>query len=525
MRAATSAWITTFVLFTGVLTPHARAGQKDDGVKGEHHRYKVIDLGSPLGGPGGSYVTNPWTYVTNPKGAFIAVASTPSPDPYSPNHCLEADCFVNHAVEWRDGIVTDLGALPGINGSLAFWINASGLTVGVSENSVVDPLTGYPEPNAVVWKKGKIINLGTLGGNASYANSINGRGQVVGGALNTIPEPFPASFFPGNFFFFPVATEARAFLWENGVMRDLGTLGGPDSIALFVNDYGQVVGDSSISAIPDPSTGIPPVNPFLWVPSDRDDLEGTRRENGPELAHEKNGKMLDLGSLGGTYGYPNWLSNRGQVVGQSNLKGDNDAHPFLWDGKLMNDLGTLGGKYGAAYSVNDADEVVGIADLAGDQVGHAFLWKDGVMTDLGTPEGSQCSLALSINSTGQIVGESQVTCGPNNPGPGWLWENGGPAVNLNALLLPGSETVNVDAVFINDRGEIAGEGVLPNGDVHAVLLVPCDRNHPDFEGCDYESVVTGTIAPMGPAAGTRMAPGSDRRPSNSWIRRGGMHRR
>jgi hypothetical protein len=29
-----------------------------------------------------------------------------------------------------------------------------------------------------------------------------------------------------------------------------------------------------------------------------------------------------------------------------------------------------------------------------------------------------------------------------------------------------------DVNFINDRGEIAATGVLPNGDHHAILLVP-----------------------------------------------------
>jgi hypothetical protein len=48
-------------------------------------------------------------------------------------------------------------------------------------------------------------------------------------------------------------------------------------------------------------------------------------------------------------------------------------------------------------------------------------------------------------------------------------------VDINTLVLPSSNPSNitvVDANQINDRGEIAGGGVLPNGDFHAVLLVP-----------------------------------------------------
>ena len=94
--------------------------------------------------------------------------------------------------------------------------------------------------------------------------------------------------------------------------------------------------------------------------------------------------MLDLGTLGGVYGAPAALNNRGQVAGNSDLAGDMTEHAFLWDRESgMKDLGTLGGVFSQADGLTDAGAVVGTSTLTGDQVFHAFLWKNGAMTDLG----------------------------------------------------------------------------------------------------------------------------------------------
>ena len=72
-------------------------------------------------------------------------------------------------------------------------------------------------------------------------------------------------------------------------------------------------------------------------------------------------------------------------------------------------------------------------------------------------------------------------------------------VDLQTLLVPGSGITlsgspGRGAYNINDRGEIAGEGVLANGDARAVLMIPCDGNHPGIRGCDYSLVeVPGSV--------------------------------
>jgi probable HAF family extracellular repeat protein len=122
----------------------------------------------------------------------------------------------------------------------------------------------------------------------------------------------------------------------------------------------------------------------------------------------------------------------------------------------------------------------------------AFLWRKGMMKDLGTLPGDSCSNAYQVNSWGQVVGtsEGQTLCAIPTGEHAFLWENGGPMVDLNTLVAPDSGLQLTFAVAINDRGEIEGTG-LPTGcapqDIefcgHAFVLIPCDENHRYSEGC------------------------------------------
>jgi probable HAF family extracellular repeat protein len=206
----------------------------------EHHHYKLIDLGT-FGGPA-SYFANGFDGILNNHGTSAGWADKSTPDPF-PGFCVNPDCFVSHAFAWRNGSKTDLGVLPGGSSSYALWISQNGLITGNSQNGEVDPLiTGLPEIRAVIWSDGKIIDLGTLeGGHESVASAVNSRGQVVGAFNNIISDPFSLV---GNGY------QVRAFLWQDGAMKDLGTLGGPDAFALLINERGQITGQSYTSPLP-----------------------------------------------------------------------------------------------------------------------------------------------------------------------------------------------------------------------------------------------------------------------------------
>jgi probable HAF family extracellular repeat protein len=132
---------------------------------------------------------------------------------------------------------------------------------------------------------GLMTDLGTLGGNVSQAESINPAGQVVGWSET-------AEGGPG------VSHPAHAFLWEKGVMTDLGPFGGNQTFALGINPRGQMVGFGG--------TG----SPLLW-------------EKGEVTALEA------LGEFGGT---ATDISPAGQVAGYSVITAS-EIHPTLWTRK------------------------------------------------------------------------------------------------------------------------------------------------------------------------------------------------
>ena len=478
MKSASLKYVAALAMLSLMaLTPLSTAQSKNT----KHHHYKFIDLGT-LDGPT-SRNDGIWPAMNN-RGTVIGAADTNTPDPFYPNvnpliePATGSDPYIFHAFAANNSQLVALDSLPGGYKTWPSAISETGLISGEAINGALDPIAGWPEENAVLWLDGEIINLGTLGGYESGAGQVNSRGQVTGFSGNAIPDPYSIIYFLFTGGLFSNGTQTRAFLWDkkNG-LQDIGTLGGPDSFAPFINESGQIAGFSYINNTPNPTTGVPTVDPFLW----------------------ENGTMIDLGSLGGTSGGEGdgiALNNHGQVVGSSNLAGDVYSHPFLWSKPgPMRDLGTFGGNFGTANAVNDVGEVVGWATNTGDQALLAFFWTNGTLTNLGTLPGYLCSYAHIVNSKHQVLGDSDDDCNGGND-HGFLWENGS-MVDLNSLVTGADMTLGFPTA-INARGEIAGIGLLANGNTHAYLLIPCDESHPDVEGCDY-SMVEASAAVAGDA--------------------------
>ena len=346
--------------------------------------YTVTDLGT-LGG------SNSVPQGINNRGQVVGYAETGSIDP-------NCGCPVIHAFLWQKGVMEDLGALGGRNSGAGLGgINPEGEVVGAAETPTVDPNNPpFPESRAFLWQRGVMTDLGTVGGNDSGANAINSQHQVVGGAQTGQPDPF-------------FGQQLHPFLWEKGVMSDLGTLGGLSGFAAGINELGQVVGGANVGAAPVPPFTVPPFFAFLW----------------------ENGVMTNLGALGGIESLAFAVNNRSQIAGEFTF-----------------------------------------VDPSGTGISHAFLWRGGVMQDLGTVAGDQGSIAYAIDHAGGVVGGSGLGFIENfSPVHAFLWQNDA-LIDLNTRI-PASAGLQLIVAFgINARGQIVACGVEASGNVHAILLAP-----------------------------------------------------
>jgi uncharacterized membrane protein len=287
----------------------------------------------------------------------------------------------NESYTWTDGKRTNFQGLQPAGGTTYInWINHWGLAAGYATNGKTDPLVGGLEVNAVIWAPdGHIFDLGTMGGYQSTAIWINDFGQVSGWVENRTPDPYSMG----------AGAQTQGFIWQNGVMRLLGTLGGPDSEGKFINNLGQVSGHSYTSDIPNSITGVPPADPFVW----------------------ENGKMTDInpGNFGGAQGGTNFLNNRGEVAGFGTTPGEAGAHAFLWHKGVLTDLFTIGnlGNFNAAYYVNEEGHVIGSSGngslLTGVLQFQSVLWRGHEFIDIGALPGDTCRQPYFISSHDQVV--------------------------------------------------------------------------------------------------------------------------
>ena len=302
----------------------------------------------------------------------------------------------------------------------------------------------------------ELVPLGSLAGSGTRATAINERGQVAG--VTALPEQ----------------DVWRAFIWEDGVMRELGTIGEDGSYASDLNEEGVAVG---------------------WV----------ERPEGAEAVIFKESGVMNLGAgLEASYAYG--ISDSGRVAGagrKAGTAGDTRLRAYeLWPravdlqgeallidtpeqkamainsaGQILINTGGSWFRYpahvrllnsgqdfmastvlwnGEGFVLNDLGEAAGTGDLKLQQ-GQAVLWREGTLVHLAGPPGRR-GRATALNNHGQAAGDYSggVVLGGEQRWDAMLWENG-MGYNLRDLIEEGEtlREARLDVADMNDAGAMA----------------------------------------------------------------------
>jgi len=277
--------------------------------------------------------------------------------------------ILTRALIWRNGTLTELGTLPAPYdyGASASNINRSRSVVGTSK-------AADGTSHAFLWQAGAMTDLGTFGGPSSAAVAINNLDQIVGWA-----ETKASYVLKGRRVYV-----RHAFVWQQGAMTDLGTLGCgvcPDhefSSAVDINDSGEIVGFTS-------SANEVPIS-FRWS-------RGTMRP----LTGLSSGDQVESGGI----------NARGEVIGTD----DSQSYtPILWRGdSAPTSLSGVCSGLGPGLAINNFGAVLSHAPSPATGYFAAQVCYRKTLTVL-PPVGPSWAdfFAAGMNNRGEVVGSGYL---------------------------------------------------------------------------------------------------------------------
>ena len=308
-----------------------------------------------------------------------------------------------------------------------------------------------------------VIDLGTLGGNASCAYSVNNNGQIVGYSYKSSAYGSYACLFDST---------------GGGANKSLG--GG---IAYSINNSGQIVGfveaGSSYRAyLFDPTGGGANINlnptgySYAYSINDNGWIAGSARDffsfdnyyraclfipSGNVYNKINLQGFPDYFSGGNPSGYAHCINNDGQIIGEA-FKSD----PRVFGGGYYVACRFSMGDYAWLLDGEVAAYIADNGQIVGRRGGHAWLFNPdngGTNIDLGILGGYSYSRALSVNDNDQIVGYVYSSSGDSHA---CLFDSkgGGNNIDLNTLIDPSSGWTLTSANGINNNGWIVGTGII-----------------------------------------------------------------
>ncbi|MCG3126298.1 MAG: hypothetical protein CHACPFDD_01130 [Phycisphaerae bacterium] len=357
---------------------------------------------------------------------------------------------------------TVLGSLTG-GSTQGLALSAAGLATGQSGNLQTGDVHAFLDDGT------GIQNIDTFGMDHSYGSAINAAGTVAGvmgiqSGSQTFNFPFRhtaergmelvACFngtqgnvagvnangdIAGSWALSDDTTYHGYFVTSENTLHDLGTLGGAYSYATGVNDNRQVCGYSASTS---------DTQAFRW----------------------EDGFMMPLGTLGGSFSVGNAINAAGQVTGTSSSS-EGWQHAFRYsDGAGMEDLQTLEDiLMSQGQFINERGDVAGWY-LPQTCMQRTFIYTDQTgMLDIGAIEDGMLT-PNGLNNRGQIVG--QAIRGDNWQQSAFLWSAATGLVDVNDVLTSPLGFRLVEALAINDAGQILARGTDAQGKAKAVLLTP-----------------------------------------------------
>lgn len=349
-------------------------------------------------------------------------------------------------------------------GSTALAINDNGQVTGYGYVSGTIYNTYLFTPNANPLTGGNTVDLDTSIQESNYPSALSSNGYVAGTAYQTIGQD--AFVYTGGTT--PLATlsplggilanggginssgnavgisttntsQTPVFYWDGTSMHNVGTLGSSALLPVFINNNGQIAGNSNASQA-------------FFAANYQSALQAI--------------------TLGGSGSTATGMNSSGQVVGQSSTSSSPTQVAFIYTpGTGAQNIGTqwsgINTYYGAsdALAVNDYGVAAGQAYVSATNY-HAVIFSqvsgNYVMTDLGTlNNGAGNSTATAINNNGWVVGTATNSTGGTDP---FLYLNG-QMIDLNSpQFLAGTGFSSLISVTgINNSGEIIGQGITTGG--------------------------------------------------------------